>query len=467
MHPSHNRGFVFAIAVILAASPFIGSAVGQLAATALVEDGPDSWKQDRKLQPTEPGGRLGDDLALDGTTLILGAPAANHVQVYELTDDGAEQRSFPSTPDTANAEYGTAVDIDGDLAAVGSNGIAFVFERTTSSGWEQVGTLNPPANPDDNQRRFGLSITVEDDTNTVLVGAQSEDTSAGENAGAAFVFTRGSGSWSLNATLTPDNPAEDNSFGAAVALEGTTALVGAPDNPDAGTATGPGGIGVPEAAGAAFVFQGGDAGWTQTAKLAGSQPTDDLAFGKALALDGERALIASEETAYVFDNVPAEPTEAARLVPNDRVTDEQPTRGSLYYRVLNVALDGDQALIGAPAANFGQPGQTYVFEEDNSGSWTQVTELRQRDVESHAAPIFNDGFGWAVALDGDRAIASAPGDDNVQGQQDGGAAYLFSPCTAPDGEISGPVHDEIAPQTGPAQADVHDVNCNVLASNGG
>lgn len=456
---SPDRGVVIAIAILLSVGPIAGTAWGQTAATGLVEDGPDSWEQEHKLLPGSAGAQFGDDVARDGEDFIVGAPVEEKVYVYKDTDEGPVRYVFPATPENATQAYGTAVDIDGDLAAVGANGIAFVFERVSEWKWEHVGTLEAPPNPDDGQRSFGLSIAVDDQTNTAIVGAFREDTDAGSNAGAAFVYSPDGGSWTLDATLTPDDPNPSDAFAEAVALEGSIALFGASKNDTAGFNTG-----------AAYVFQGSNAGWTQTAKLLGSEASTDQRFGSAVALDGSRALIGSEDPAYVFEDIKTPtPTELARLVPNDRLTEEGVALGEpILWAAEDVGFDGDTAVIGARAQVVGQPGgQAFVFQEAKDGSWFQATELEQRDPESHASPAAdNPGFGEGVAVEGNRVLVGAPFEDSVQGERDGGAVYVYSACTD-DGPLSGFVHDNVEPAAGPGQEEVHDANCHWIASNGG
>lgn len=481
MHVHRYRGFVFAIALTLALGPIAGTAMGQLAATGLAEDGPDSWEQETKVLPDTAGARMGEDVAADGGLFLVGAPVENAVYAYERTDDGLERRPFPAAPDSASGAFGASVDIDGDRAIVGASGTisgssndagtAFVFEFTALDEWVQVATLTPPPDADDEMRNFGQSVAIDAETSTALVGTPEEDTSAGESAGAAYVFDGQDDAWTLEATLTATNAEADEEFGSAVALEGTTAIVGAPMDAAAGSEAFlslPGGFGVPIPAGAAYVFQGSNAGWTQTAQLVGSQPLEDLGFGGTVALDGPRALIGSANAGYVFDGLPADPNEQARLEPDDRVTDDSLTPNPAAYTFEDVALDGERALIGARAPLSFQPGgKAFVFEQGDEGAWSQATELEQRDPESHAVSAGdNPNFGVAVALDGDRAIVGASFEDSIQGQRDGGAAYVFAPCTE-EGPLSGPVHENVEPATGPAQEDVHDVNCNVIASNGG
>ncbi|NIO41284.1 MAG: hypothetical protein GTO41_14570, partial [Burkholderiales bacterium] len=86
-----------------------------------------------------------------------------------------------------------------------------------------------------------------------------------------------------------------------------------------------------------------------------------------------------------------------------------------------VALQGDTALISAPGANSSPsgpgPGVVYVFTREGAGKWTEVAKLQASDG------LEDDEFGYAVALDGDIALIAAPSDDG--NGEDSGSAYIF------------------------------------------
>ncbi len=81
---------------------------------------------------------------------------------------------------------------------------------------------------------FGQSVALSADGNTAVVGAP---TGNGE-AGAVWVFTRTGSTWTKQAELLPNSGEEDGNgkFGASVALsaDGNTVLVGAPANAGGG-----------------------------------------------------------------------------------------------------------------------------------------------------------------------------------------------------------------------------------------
>jgi hypothetical protein len=65
------------------------------------------------------------------------------------------------------------------------------------------------------------------DGGTALVGARRH-AGSGEDAGAAYAFEGGDGGWERAAKLAPEDSGEGARAGTSVALDGGTALVGAP-----------------------------------------------------------------------------------------------------------------------------------------------------------------------------------------------------------------------------------------------
>lgn len=253
---------------------------------------------------------------------------------------------------------------------------------------------------------FGRSVALDGDT--ALVGASSDADPNGERAGSAYVFSAADGSWTQTAKLVAEDGDAEDVFGRAVALSGDTALVGAPGDED------PNG----SRAGSAYVFSRSSGGWTQTAKLAAPDGASDDTFGRAVALDGDTALVGAYGTdtgagaAYVFsggDGSWSFDTDLGSGVDLDR------NDGFGW----DVAVDGGTALVGAggdqdPNGDFA--GSAYVFSR-SGGSWSRAAKLAAGDGDS------NDFFGKRVALSGDVALVGSPDDD--PGASDAGSVYAF------------------------------------------
>ncbi len=337
--------------------------------------------------------------------------------------------------------------------------------------WQQLAKLigNAAAH-----EQAGFSVAM--DENTAIVGVPGDDI-RGYNAGSAYVFVRdGSGLWSRTDTLTASDAGENDIFGSSVALSGDFAIVGAPlhngptDNPFDTD-------GISRDSGAAYVFvRSGDSSWNQEAKLTGNRDlviADDN-FGSSVAISGDTAIVGSpydekgtanpdSGAAYVFrrndeGNWPQE----IRLSAADASAGDQfgsqvaisgysaivgapfsddggNSSGSAYIFTRNgswsqtklsvnvtagnqlgfgVAIDGDTAIAGAPGGGDNYRGLAYVFTRDAAGSWNLSDTLSPVDATEGAC------FGWSVAIDGDSTIVGAVGDG--AGGFNSGAAFVFT-----------------------------------------
>ena len=306
------------------------------------------------------------------------------------------------------AQFGTALDIDGDRLLVGAPnqrfpgalGAAYIYERGASGAWVEVAELvaSNGGFPDG----FGVSVSLDGDR--ALVGARFADGGA-QNSGAAYVFERDAGgAWTEVALLTHPGAAERDFFGGSVSLEGDRALVG--------SVSGDGDV---AGAGAAYVFERDAAGvWAQTQRLSAADAEDGDQFGNVARLSGDRAIVSAfrdgDGSAYVFEPDAAgvwqqvHKFEAPASPPRRNVDD--------FARV--VSLEGDRVLIGDPKGT--SEGVVLVYERDAAGDWLEVATL------SSTSSAAGDFFGGAVALQGDRAVVGAIADVAANRS---GAAYVF------------------------------------------
>lgn len=236
------------------------------------------------------------------------------------------------------------------------------------------------------------------------------------------------------AKLTASDGSANDTFGFAVALDHDLALIGT-----SGDASG---------RGAAYVFERNAAApftWLEKQKLVARDGTPDDAFGFAVALTPEYALIGARNdnelgsgagAAYVFKQQNSTWVQTAKLTAR--------AGGSFDYFGNAVALSGDYALIGAPGENF-EHGAAYIFERKVAGAgetWQEAARLQGRDGAS------GDHFGVAVAWAEEYALVSAHGND--ERSTDAGAVFVFQreqtgsgqtwmekfKIMAPDGEAS-------------------------------
>ncbi|WP_132577781.1 FG-GAP repeat protein, partial [Pseudofulvimonas gallinarii] len=359
------------------------------------------------------GDYLGYSVAVSGDTAVVGAHyedtgGFNAGAAYVFVRSGgswSQQAKLVAGDPQANDYFGYSVALDGDTVLIGAYGksigagAAYVFVRSGGNWIQQDKLVAADAEAYDG---FGYSVALEGDT--ALVGARFEAT-GGTEAGAAYVFVRGSGNWSQQAKLVAVDAEAYDWFGWSVALDGDTALVGAPYEGDGGSA-----------AGAAYVYVRSGGSWSQQAKLVAGDAQAGDQFGLSVALDGDTALVgaygesAFAGAAYVYVHSGGIWSQQAKLVAGDAQAGD--------WFGWSVALDGDTVLVGAPYEDDGgtEAGAAYVYVRGGV-NWIQQAKLVAGDPQAY------DVFGLSVALDGDTVLVGAYGEDD--GGADTGAAYVF------------------------------------------
>jgi Phosphoesterase family/FG-GAP repeat len=366
-----------------------------------------SWSQQDEVP--DPGGGAGDyfggSVAISGSTAVVGAEGTNFSTgaAYVFVRSGStwsQQATLTAVGGASQDEFGGTVAISGSTVVVGAfgansdAGAAYVFTRSGTT-WSQQAELTPTGGVPDGA--FGGSVAISGPT--VVVGAPGYD---GTGTGAAYVFTGSGATWSQQATLADPGNTDGDYFANSVAISGSTVVVGA-DGTSAST-------------GAAYVFTGSGATWSQQATLADPYNTSGDDFGSAVAISGTTAVIGAEGTfstgaAYVFTRSGTAWSQQFALA--------DPGAGSGDYFGSSVAISGSTAVIGAPYANSGA-GTAYTFVHAGT-AWSQVAQLTAGDGGA------GEYFGSSVAISGSTAVAGAPYSNSGTG-----GAYLFvgpaSPC---------------------------------------
>jgi hypothetical protein len=223
---------------------------------------------------------------------------------------------------------------------------AFLFERNGEE-WP----LEQRLFTNEDATQFGNAVALQG--TTAVIGAILDDT-AGVDSGAAYVFTFSGKRWDVDTKLTVGVGVRTDEFGSSVAVDGNTIVVGARFRDDAD-----------DDAGSAYVFTLSGTTWNQQAKLVADEGQESDAFGTS------------------------------------------------------VALFGNVALVGAPGSDLGvnNAGASYLFIRDGE-TWTEFDRLLD------PLPNAGSGFGTGVALGTDIALIGSPFSDD--GEESAGTALLFS-----------------------------------------
>jgi len=386
-----------------------------------------------KASNTDTEDFFGESIAIDGDTIVVGAPGESSnatsvngnqsdnseefsgaAYVFVRTASGWQQQAYLKPSNTETYDYfGNEVAISGDTIVVAADeessasptnpqdnnafvaGAVFVFVRTGST-WTQQAYLKAP-DPDEYDF-FGSSLAI--DGNTVVVTARGDDSSSRgvggdplnngrQDSGAAFVFVRSGSTWSRQAFLKADNADANDGFGDSVAISGNTIVVGAAvESGGATSVNGDGSSNTAVDSGAAYVFVRSGTAWSQQAYL-------------------------KAENAQAGD-----------------------------YFGFSVDIDGDTIAVGADGEDSGNPGinplhndnsedvgAAYVFVRSGT-TWTQQAYLKASNAQ------FLDLFGNAVTVEGDviavgtfgedsggNAFTADPDDDSALGS---GAVYIYT-----------------------------------------
>lgn len=366
---------------------------------------------------------FGNSVSMSGNTVAVGAlnddnsggTDAGSAYVFVRTGGVWNQQAILIASDASpNHNFGYSVSVFGDTLVVGSlsdnaagatdPGAAYVFTQTGGVWTEQAKLTASDAAGGD---RFGVAVSIYGDT--VLIGANGDDTTGGTNTGSAYVFTRSGGLWTQQAKLIASDAAAQDFFGAPLALEGDMAVIAAPvdDNANGGNA------------GSAYVFTRSGSTWIQQAKLTPSNGAANDIFGSSVALSGDTALIGANGHAggsgsvYAFIRVAGTWTQQAELRASDFAGGDQ-----FGY---SAVLSGGLAVIGADGDDFSgisNAGSAYVFTRTGA-TWTQQAKLTASDA------AMNDNFGRDVAVLGNLALIGSSFDDHAGGIS-AGSAYVFN-----------------------------------------
>jgi hypothetical protein len=367
--------------------------------------------------------RFGNAVSIDGDTAIVGAANAD---VGGNNNQGAayifirsmgswiQQAKLTSDDGATDDYFGGFVSIDGDTAIVGAHwaevdgvshrGAVYIFTRDGEI-WTQKTKLTA-------SDAYWLGHSVEINGDAIIAGARRAEVNGINQQGAAYVFRRSGDEWVLEARLAANDGMSLDEFGSSVALEGNIALVGSPGSD----------ISEVNDQGAVYVFERFGGNWIQQAKLVTNDGNTGNVFGHSVALSESIAVVGAPGTdiggitnqgaAYIFTKVGATWTFVTALTSTDSEKDR-----SFGHQVF---ADGETVLVTSGRVD--EEGNSthnliYVFTKLD-GNWTQQDKLIASDENE------GNGFGYSIAMNGNKLIAGAIGAD-VGDNTNQGAVYFF------------------------------------------
>ncbi|MFA4850190.1 MAG: PGF-pre-PGF domain-containing protein [Methanoregula sp.] len=291
------------------------------------QGGADNWGQKAILKASDKaaGANFGESVAISGNSVVVGANQADLVggtdqgQAYVFyrdqggSDNWGQIAILNASDKASNANFGESVAISGSSVVIGANqadliggsgqGQAYIFyrDRGGSDKWGQIAILNASDKHDNDD--FGKSVAISG--SAVVVGADNADLVGGSNRGQAYVFywdQGGSHNWGQIAILNASDGTDAAYFGQSVAIDRSTAVVGAPFASSDKNSNGK-----------AYVFSQNKSGtdkWGEEQILQASDREDNAYFGTSVAIDGSTVVGGATEAtvagkteqgkAYVF-----------------------------------------------------------------------------------------------------------------------------------------------------------------------
>ncbi len=370
--------------------------------------------------------------------------------------------------------YGWNVAVDGNTAVVSAfvdydnRGAAYVYERT-DTGWQQVAKLT--ASDGEEGDYLGISVAISGDTNTIVLGSATDDNAGGTDAGAVYIYVMPVSGWPAAMTetkkLMASSGGADRGFGSAVSLKDGTLVVGSPGKDVAlvpgevfiyegagsswsqkaklsvadlngydsygtalafdGSTLAVGAFGKDGSKGVVYVYHKPENGWSDKSHDAVLGASDGAAkdfFGGSVAVDGNTILVGANGdddkgskagAVYVFERLTGKWNQQHKLF----ASDARPVGNFGYV----VDLAGDTIVVGASSISDQDPSDSiYIFKRSAEG-WVALGKIADPDNKEASK------FGFSVAIDdsGTIVLAGAFGADagSSRAEKDAGAAYLF------------------------------------------
>ena len=365
-----------------------------------------TWTQQQKVT-TASSVRLGQSVAIDGTTLVVGGPLfagfasqAGAVYVYVYSASWVIEQILEASNKQAGDQFGYSVSVHTDTIVVGApftdsngdmSGSAYMFNRVVTT-WTEVEELT--ATDASSNDRYGEHVAINDQSVIVV---------APNNSGnAIYTYSRSSGlTWIFNVQLAD----VDNIFAFAASNNGialSAPLVYAFKS----TTVDPAG------------------GWAQRQEVLAANVIGSASYGTSVATTSDISVVGVHTSntnglesgaAYVFkkDNLSGEWLEVAQLSPLD------PTEGKKFGYSVDITEYDNTIIVGAigDTDNGVGSGAAYLFAAGPGDTWSMSKKLVA------GSGIASEAFGTSVAIDVDTVVVGVPGDSTTASGS--GAAHII------------------------------------------
>jgi hypothetical protein len=333
------------------------------------------WVKEAELSPNylRPYDNFGWSVAVDGDTVVVGAPYCEHIAGHDE-----------------------------------NYGIAFVYKYDGIGSWSLESELHGSTSVENTL--LGYSVSIYDDT--IVTGAPGSET----NKGFISIFVRNAGSWFHDQTL--EHNSIGASFGISVSIYEDRIAVGSSYSPHALSAgsvtlikheTSPMDIWMPE-----IILYASDGDESDFFGYSGVSLSHNFFVAGALG-DDEFGNNAGAAYAFKLDNGVWQET---KIYPSVDAPD---------YFGQSVSNDGYNIIVGSGSES------AYIYMYDGSG-WSSEIRLVASDGNGWGVP---DWYGFAVALDGSTAVVGAYGVDGSSDDSGAVYIYESGELCPLEGDLNG------------------------------
>lgn len=341
-------------------------------------------------------------LSADGNTVVIGAfnnsdngSASGHVRVFENNANVWQQKGSDIDGVAASDRFGSSVSIsaDGNTIAVGApdnndngfeSGHVRVFQFQ-GGNWAQIGSAIEGEALSDHS---GFSVSLSADGNRVAIGAPDNGLipSVGSNYGQVRVYENQSNSWvQIGSDLDGDDPEDNIGYAVSLNADGSIVAMGSREHNSA--------------AGQVKVYQYQTNNWVQIGSDIDGEVANDK-FGGAVSLNNQGNILAVGAQDHngigqvrVFENQSNSWVQIGNAIDGEAITDD-------FGISVSLNADGSMLAIGAIFNNgfASDAGHVRVYQ-NQTNNWVQIGS----DIDGEA---LDDRSGRSVSLSDDGSIVA-------------------------------------------------------------
>jgi uncharacterized membrane protein len=295
-------------------------------------------------------------VSADGCTVVAGANGDDidgnlnqgSVYVYRWNGSSWIETKLTASDGLGADQYGTSVSVSADGTALvvgamygdgeeGNSGSAYVYRWNGSSWMETKITANDGKQSD----RFGRSVAMSADGDTIVVGANMKEGNA-LHSGSAYVYRWNGLSWIEDKLIASDGEENDwSGTNVAISANGNTVVVSVHMDDDNGVDSG-----------SAYVYRWNGSEWIRTKITASDGEAGDW-FGWSVAISADGSTIAAgaygvdidgkveQGSAYVYRRNGSSWVEIKKITANDGKENDR------FGRSIAISADGSTIVVGA------------------------------------------------------------------------------------------------------------------------